>query len=230
MEDDETLPWARRFPLGKIQVGTKVMMELAGMKGRLQSFFVGYITKRCIITMFPIVPEMNRSLLLEHLYKGNTMTVRYIHSGTVLGFTVPIMHVSFTPVPLLFLEYPERIESFNLRKDGRVSCLFPAYVVQDVQDAGVYSGALSDISKSGCSITLPMEKNRVVSVEIDDHLTLRCPLLFASEQAEIVCMVKRINKNSTKVELGLKLIEAPDELLARITSYIEQTIVFVDAD
>lgn len=202
------------------------MMELAGMKGRLQSFFVGYITKRCIITMFPIVPEMNRSLLLEHLYKGNTMTVRYIHSGTVLGFTAPIMHVSFTPLPLLFLEYPERIESFNLRKDGRVSCLFPASVARDAVE---YSGALSDISKSGCSITLPAEENRAVSVEIDDHLTLRCPLLFAAEQAEIVCMVKRINKNSAKVELGLKFIEAPDELLARIANYIEQTIVFMDA-
>ena len=202
------------------------MIELAGLKFKLHSFFVGYIKKRCVITIIPMVPEVNRPILLEHLYKGNIMTVRYIHSGTVLGFSTPITHVSFTPFPLLFLEYPEHIESFNLRKDGRVTCLFPATVVHD---ATTYSGALSDISKSGCSITLPSRENHDVNVEIDDRITLRCPLLFAADQAEIFCTVKRIIKNGIRVELGLKFTEIPEELLVRITSYIEQTIIFMDA-
>lgn len=212
--------------MSKIEVGTKVMMELAGLKDKLHSFFVGYIKKRCVITIIPMVPEVNRPMLLEHLYKGNMMTIRYIHSGTVLGFSTQIMHVSFTPFPLLFLEYPEHIESFNLRKDGRVACLFPALVVHD---ATSYTGVLSDISKSGCSISLPSGENQAVTVEIDDRLTLRCPLLFAADQAEIFCNIKRINKNGTKVELGLKFTEIPEELLDRITNYIEQTIIFMDA-
>lgn len=210
--------------MNKIVVGNKVMMELAGIKDKLQSFFVGYINKRYVIISFPLVPEVNRPLLLEHLYKGNTMTVRYIHSGTVLGFSTEILHVAFTPYPLLFLKYPERIESFNLRKDDRVDCLFPAMLVL----RGVsLPGALSDISRSGCNIVLP-SSDETQPLEIDDQLLLRCPLLFASDQAEIAGTVKQLSKNGTKVRLGLMFTEVPADLLTRITAYIEQTLMFMD--
>ncbi len=200
------------------------MMELAGIKDKLQSFFVGYISKRCVIISFPLVPDVNRPLLLEHLYKGNTMTVRYIHFGTVLGFTTEILHVAFTPYPLLFLKYPERIESFNLRKDDRVACLFPvSLVLHEV----CLLGGLSDISRSGCNIVLPVN-DQTLSVQIGDQLVLHCPLLFASEQMGIACSVKQLSKNDTKVSLGLMFTEVPADVLARINAYIEQTLMFMD--
>ena len=213
-------------PLSKIDVGTRVMMELAGMKDKLQSFFVGYIKNRCVITIVPQVPEVNRPTLLENLYRGNTITLRYIHSGMVLGFTTEIMHVSFTPLPLLFVKYPEQIESYNLRKDERVGCLFPASVVHEETE---FSGALSDISLSGCGIVLPVNGNQGITVEIDDTLALYCPLLFGSDQAEVPSVVKRIIKSGAKIELGLKFATIPEELRSRINEYIEQTVIFMDA-
>lgn len=211
--------------MSKIEVGTKVVMELAGMKGRLQALFVGYIHKRCVITTIPTVPEVNRALLLEHLYNGNLMTVRYIHSGIVLGFTAKIIHVSFRPFPLLFLEHPEQIESFQLRKDGRVTCLFPAGVTH--KDS-YYWGVLTDISISGCNIVLSASEHQDMDIEIDDHLALSCPLLLGIEHPPTTCVVKRFINNGIKVELGLKYLRVPEELLEKIHSYIEQTIVFTD--
>lgn len=208
----------------KIVVGSKILMELAGIKDKLQSFFVGYINKRCVIISFPLVPEVNRPLMLEHLYKGNMMTIRYIYSGMVLGFSTEIQHVAFTPYPLLFVRYPERIESFNLRKDERVACLFPASLtLHEV----LLHGALSDISVSGCNIVLPID-DETTSVEVGDQLALRCPLLFAADQVEIACTVKLLTKDDTKVRLGLKFTHVPADLLARIKSYIEQTLMFMD--
>lgn len=202
-------------------------MELAGIRDKLQSFFVGYINRRCVITTFPLVPDVNRPMLLEHLYKGNSLTVRYIHSGTVMGFTSEIQHVAFTPYSLLFLKYPGQIESFNLRKDDRVACLFPASVIlNDVS----FPGALSDISRSGCNIALPVSDNHTFSAEIGSQVVLHCPLLFASDQAEISCTVKQLNKNGVKTGLGLMFSHVPDDLLVRINTYIEQTRMFMDAD
>lgn len=201
------------------------MLELAGIKDKLQSFFVGSINKRCVITAFPLVPEVNRPLLLEHLYKGNSITVRYIHSGVVLGFTTEILHVTFTPYSLLFLKFPERIESFNLRKDDRVASMFP---VMAILNNVCLSGALSDISRSGCNIVLPTADGQTFAVEIGGSLALRCPLLFGSEQAEISCTVRQLSKDSTKAKLGLSFSHLPDDLSDRINAHIDQTLMFLD--
>lgn len=213
--------------MGKIVVGKKVLMELAGIRDKLESFFVGYINRRCVITTFPLVPDVNRPMLLEHLYKGNSLTVRYIHSGTVMGFTSEIQHVAFTPYSLLFLKYPGQIESMNLRKDDRVDCLFPATVV--LKSVSI-PGALSDISRSGCNIALPVTEDHTFSAEIGSQVDLHCPLLFASDQAKISCTVKQLNKNTLKIALGLMFSHVPNDLLTLINAYIEQTRMFMDVD
>jgi hypothetical protein len=209
----------------EIEVGGKLMMELTGIPDKLHSFFVGYVKKRVVITMVPLVPDVNRPTLLENLYKGNSVTVRFIRQGTVLGFSTTVAHVAFTPIPLLFLEYPNTIESYNLRKDKRVVCLFPITVVLNGRDQ---SGALSDISKSGGSIVIPIKDDQSGDFTIDDVIHFRCPLLFGDPQAEVPGKIKRVNKNGTKVELGLKFNDIGDDLARRISEYIEQTRYFMD--
>ncbi|GAB6057798.1 flagellar brake protein [Desulfonatronum parangueonense] len=211
--------------MSAIEVGMKVMVELPGMKDKLHTRFVGYINKRCVITMIPVVPEVNRSMLYEHLYKGNSMTVRFIKSGSVLGFATVIQHVSFSPFPLLFLEFPDRIESYNLRKDSRVSCLFP---VKMAIKGVTIQGALLDISKSGCGIGIQGKESQKIPFEIDDVVEVQCSFLFKNENERVECVIKRINKSGSKVELGLKFKQIPESLLSVIHDYIQQMTVFLE--
>jgi c-di-GMP-binding flagellar brake protein YcgR len=210
--------------MSKIEVGTKIVLEITGMSERLHSFFVGYISKRCVITMMPMVP-VNRPLLLEHVYKGNTVTVRYIQSGAVFGFQSSILHFSFTPFPLIFLDYPEHIESHNLRKDRRVSCLFPALAVIQGQE---FQGVLSNISQSGGRAFFPDNGLQNLQINIDDSVTLKCPILFQGPDIAVSSIIKRISKEKERVELGLKFVDIPKEVNDHIAAYIEQTILFVE--
>lgn len=211
--------------MNAIEVGGKLLMDLTGLPNKLHSYFVGYVKARFVITMLPLVPEVNRPTLLEYLYKGNSVTVRFIRQGTVLGFSATVAHVTFTPIPLLFLEYPQNFESYNLRKDNRVVCLFPVTVVIKGREL---SGALSDISKSGGSIVIPINEDQPGLFPIDDVIHFRCPLLFGDPQAQVPGMIKRVSKNGTKVELGLKFNEIKDEPARRISEYIGQTHYFMD--
>ncbi|WP_161946149.1 flagellar brake protein [Desulfonatronum thiosulfatophilum] len=211
--------------MSAIEVGMKVMVELPGMKDKLHTRFVGYINKRCVITTIPLVPEVNRSMLYEHLYKGNAMTVRFIKSGSVLGFATLIQHVSFSPFPLLFLEFPDKIESFNLRKDSRVNCLFP---VAMALNGTTIQGALLDISKSGCGIGIQGEESQKITFEIDDVVRVQCPFLFKSEDERVDCVIKRINKSGSKVDLGLKFNQIPESLLSVIHDYVQQMTMYLD--
>lgn len=211
--------------MGKIEAGTKIVVEISGIEDRLHSFFVGHINKRCVIVMMPMVPEMNRPLLLKHVYKGNMVTVRFIQSGAVFGFQSPILHFSFTPFPLVFLEFPDDIESHNLRKDRRVSCLFPVIAVFNGQE---FHGVLSNISQSGGRVYFQNKAIQSQELSIDDPVKLLCPILFQGKDAGLSCMIKRINKDKERLELGLKFSDVPKDIQQHLATYIEQTILFVE--
>lgn len=210
--------------MNKIEVGVRVIMEVSGYRGKLQSYFVGYIKNRCVITMIPHVSESNRSIFRENLYKGNSVTVRFIHAGTVLGFITDILHVAFTPFPILFLQYPEDIESFNLRKDSRVPCLFPVSIGLNGTEL---SAAMADISKAGCNVNIQSEPEDTPSLNLDDIVSLRCPLLFGDPEVCISCEIKRLDISKERNSMGLKFNNPSEEVAQAITSYIEQTILFV---
>lgn len=211
--------------LSMIEAGTKIVMEINGVPDRLHSFFVGYINKRCVIVMLPMVPEVNRNLLLEHIYTGNRVTVRFIRSGSVLGFQSAITYFFFTPYPLLFLEHPASIESHNLRKDRRVSCLFPVIATWQEKE---YHGVLSNISQSGGRAFFSDNGSREIKLGIDDQLHLKCPILFESRDVAILVTIKRVTTDKEKVELGLKFSQVSEEIDRRINTFIEQTILFAE--
>lgn len=211
--------------MSKIEVGTKILMQIAGMKDRLHSFFVGYIKKRCVIVMMPMVPEMNRSLLLEYVYKGNNVTVRFIQSGAVFGFESAILHFSFSPIPLIFLEYPESIESHNLRKDFRVSCLFPVSATFKGQEL---KGVLANISQSGGQVFFQNITHEGLEMDIDDSLHFKSPSLFLGQDVIVPSIIKRIHKDFNKLELGLKFTGLSAEAAAHIDDYIQQTLLFAE--
>lgn len=211
--------------LNMIEAGTKIVLEINGMPDRLHSFFVGYINKRCVIVMLPMVPEVNRNLLLEHVYTGNRVTVRFIRSGSVFGFQSAITYFSFTPYPLLFLEHPTSIERHNLRKDRRVSCLFPVIATCKEKE---HHGVLSNISQSGGRAFFPGNGSREIKLEIDDQLHLKCPILFESRDVAVLATIKRVSTDKEKVELGLKFSKVAEEIDRRINTFIEQTILFAE--
>lgn len=209
--------------MSKINVGTKILIELSGMSGRLQSSFVGYVNKRFIIVAMPIVPQLNRDLLLANIYTGNSVTVRFIQFGSVFGFESSIVHFFHTPYPLLFLQYPETIETHNLRKQPRVDCLFPVTATFNGQES---SGVLSNISQSGGQIFFLNTSFEGQAINIDDPLTFKCPSLFHSPDASVSSVIKRIHKQNKKMELGLKFVDIQEDMAVQLTEYIEQTILF----
>jgi hypothetical protein len=212
--------------MSKIEVGGKLQMELNGIPDKLHSFFIGYVKLRFVIIAIPLVPDVNRPTLLEYLYKGNAVTVRFIKQGTVLGFKTIVAYVTFTPIPLLFLQYPDNIETYNLRKDDRVVCLFPVTVILNDMEL---VGALSDISKSGCNIVLPVKDVQPGATGLDKTVSFRCPLLFGDPQATAMGMIKQVNRNGKRVELGLKFMGNNADQTRLISDYIEQTRYFMDA-
>lgn len=204
-------------------VGAKMSMELDGLDYKLASSVVGFVKGKFLVTSIPLASGVNRQQLLQHLYNGNGVTVRYLRDGSVMGFKSVILQVLFSPFPLLFLEYPLRVESVNLRKFPRINCFFPAMAhIKEERRASF----ISNVSQAGCCLFIDRTVATSGLLDIDDHFGVECPTLFEVETA-VRCKVQRLGKQRDNVELGAKFMDMTPDIKAKLDVFIRQAVSFV---
>ncbi len=130
--------------------GTKMLLEVGGFEDKLQSHCVGHVRGRFVIVQMPVLTETRREAFYQLLYPDAGVIARYLHEGTVIGFSVRIIRWIQVPFPLVFLTYPARLESYDLRRHRRVACCIP---VEARLEGHALSGMLLDLSLSGCQFS-----------------------------------------------------------------------------
>ena len=130
--------------------GTRMLLEVAGFQDKLASICVGHIRPRFVVTTAPIVPEHNREAVHQMLYPDNTVIVRFLLEGTVMGFSAKIIRSLQVPFPLLFFTYPTRLECLDLRRHRRVPCCIPA---ETEVGTNATPGMIVDLSLTGCQFS-----------------------------------------------------------------------------
>jgi hypothetical protein len=77
-----------------------------------------------------------------------SLKVRYLCSGDVFGFDSTLLRAIEQPDLLVFLSYPEEVESCNVRSQVRVNCYLPVQV--NVPGREPARGAIVNIHQDGC--------------------------------------------------------------------------------
>lgn len=85
--------------------------------------------------------------------------VRYLFCGSVVGYRSEIRKGQFSPEPLLFLSFPNKIEQIVLRRYPRVSVSQPVSLMRVDGASGPawetpLVGTLRDLSVAGCRLVL----------------------------------------------------------------------------
>jgi len=209
----------------EVAVGVKMSLDIRGIDEKLTSVLVGYCRGKYVVSQLPSLAESNKEVLFQHLYAGNPITVRYLDAGAVFGFRCEIIKYLFSPFPLLFLTFPLRVESFNLRRHKRISCLLPVSVCVGETS---YSGLMTDLSLSGCGVGLSIMRKYQPAIGVDDEVRLSCPLFGENGDSTLNCQIKRAAADAGKLELGLKFTVLPENSRQSILSYIQSAAVILD--
>ncbi len=183
-----------------IDAGTKLLMELTGLSVRMYSYFIGMIKGRYILTQLPISNEHSKEQIFQFLYPQNKVTVRYIQDGAALGFTCELIKYIMAPFPMLFLSFPPKIETYELRKHRRLNCLFQASTLIGDQP---FKSMITDLSHSGCQVIIPTDGNDHQFI-VDDVIRLHCTALLSENGSAIEGRVMRVQKSDQKYSIGLK--------------------------
>ena len=97
------------------------------------------------------------------ILQGTPCTVSYLHDGKLVGYRTEIRDTVTSPIPLLFIAFPQTVEEMHLRKYARVSSSEPALLMRtdnkpnktsSIPASDYAGGMVKDLSVGGCSVAL----------------------------------------------------------------------------
>jgi len=202
-----------------ITPGTQLLVTLAGLDERLKTSFVGL--ERGRFFMFKTPQGSSRNGVYDYLYAGNQLRVSYLFEGNIWGFASRIQAYTATPHPLVFTDFPQAIESHNLRKEQRIECYFP---VQVTIGGSAHQAMIVDLSLNGCSLTMP-ENCVGDGPRPGEEITIESPLFGAQGEARIQAEVRRAScDGKTHLNLGLTFRRLDPGVDSWIKDYIAQVL------
>ncbi len=184
-----------------MEIGTILKIEIDGTKSRMTSELIGVEEGEYLIIKMPSAQIMGN---LSHLlYKGNSIIIRYLHKGTIFGFKSHISHFITNPAKLIFIEYPKRIESHDLRAHKRLDCHLPADV--RIMDSEIVEGTITDVSKEGCHLII--EKAKVegsLILQVGNEIGVSFQLPGVTKKLTVTGEQKNIKKDRDSVSIGIE--------------------------
>jgi c-di-GMP-binding flagellar brake protein YcgR len=141
-----------------VGLSLKISLTLNGQKAMYGSTLLGWKEHAWLVCEWPSQLEHS-----AEISAGAPCTVSYLLDGRLVGYRTELRELILSPVPLLFIAFPQTVEQMHLRKNARVSSSEPALLTRADYDPAVVSmvspsdyagGLVKDLSLGGCSIAL----------------------------------------------------------------------------
>ncbi len=182
----------------------------------MTSELIGVETGKYLVIKMPSVQFMGN--LSNLLYKGNSIIIRYLHKGTIFGFKSHISHFITNPAKLIFIKYPKRIESHDLRAHKRLDCYLPADV--RIMDNTIV-GTITDISREGCRFIIERAKvENSLILQIGNEIGISFQLPGAKEMLTVTAIQKNLEKGNDNIGIGVEFSNMDIEVQERLYDFL----------
>lgn len=199
-----------------IELGTQLQLEIGGVASRFKSNLVGIEPGEYLIIKTPTAAASDS--IKKKLFRGNEIIVRYLYKGTVFGFQSQLIEATFTPISLLYVEYPKIIENHDLRSQERIDCFLPSKI--KIRDEEI-QGTILDINERGCRCLIKALKGETLpSVQVDEQVTLKCQFPGVGDEKVVSGKVRNISCDEHETALGIEFHEITPEVQKVIAQYI----------
>jgi PilZ domain. len=187
-----------------LNLGTTFRLQIEGAKRRLSSELIGIDDGRYLIIKMPPLHTMENVSNL--LIKGNEITAKYMYKGTMFGFQSPIIDLIHKPFKLVFIKYPEKIDSYDVRGYKRVECFLPANIKIAEH---IIEGCITDISRAGCLFVIetPEHESRVNVLELSKEVRIGFNLPGIAEELSVDAKQKSFKKDTEGTSIGIEFIK-----------------------
>ncbi len=186
--------------LGKrvfIELGTHLQLEMKELKLSLKSELVGMEVGEYLIT------RLNNSEDVQaKLYEGCEVVAKYLHQHAVFGFQSKIISLISKPENIVFIEYPDKIESVNIRTSHRIDCFLPILVEIGFNTV---DGVMLNINNEGCCLSIK-------GLKIMDEQTLEKIVIHVHDKVtkkdfSLLGNIRSLRESNGEMNLGIEFDE-----------------------
>jgi c-di-GMP-binding flagellar brake protein YcgR len=149
------------------------------------------------------------------LKSNDTCTIRFLKDGVAYGFKSRVISVQFYPFPLMFIKYPDKIETLQLRVAPRFRVERPAKIF-DATGVMLSEAVLVDISSGGCRLKLPTQNG----MEFAPGVNYSISFTFVEREFRIDCVVRRLERDGEPQYLGMQFINMNEHITGSLTTLL----------
>ncbi|MFH1135210.1 MAG: flagellar brake protein [Pseudomonadota bacterium] len=193
--------------------GTPAAIEVHDyVKTKFSTFFRGYKNKNFIMADHP-----RRDGLLLPIQDETKCIVRFIHEGEIIGFNSRIAVTVPRPFPLMFITFPETVETSRLRKYLRFPVSIPVFLTRrnfPGEDESPPQSLALNLSHGGCLV----ESRQAFNVGENILMTLMLPEMGRVENVEVE--VRRCDKKGEFNLVGLQFYDFLDDGYQEVKAYL----------
>ncbi|MBN1932776.1 MAG: flagellar brake protein [Desulfobacterales bacterium] len=204
-----------------VELSSPLSIQIEGMEGHFKSILVGLVPQEYLIIRMP-------SFFLDQiqLHEGKHLTVQYQSLGKIYGFSSNIIALVVKPYPLIFLSYPETVDSLLRRKNPRVSCYIPAIANLDKTEL---KGVISDISRNGCKFTIKVPSIlQLQQILVVNDVKLSFPLYGMQGMQNFQGKVRNTTQERERIAWGIEFEKLDTEISNSIEAYIDRMAEYTE--
>lgn len=204
-----------------LELGTAAMINFDRAQTPIKAVYVGMERGSYIILRCPTGVGVH-----DFLFEGNRAVVKYVSKGQVFGFKSKVMGYMFKKrLILVVMEYPDLVETHDLRGERRIEYLTPARLSTATHTV---EGFVVDISTSGCKfVSDEPGADNINFIELK-HVNLSFQLVGREGMYSFGCEVKNIRNEKKTISLGLMFSRVDAEAIQGVKEYVEQVSLFME--
>lgn len=218
MVQDHT-PGVEPIPsLERVRAGSNLMVEMEGEYGQHRCTLLGLMPREYLVIT---LPEISGAVWL--LNPGFSLVVRLLDQGVVYGFRTKVLgkHV-MDKVRLAFLDWPEELETHQLRKQERLQSYFPAKMTTD---QGSWAGVVTDLSPGGFQFQGRAENTPLPQPPSGgQEVSLECRLVGLAGAHTVQCEVRNLRQEGAGLVTGLAFSQNEGALPRVIAAYVQEVL------
>jgi hypothetical protein len=190
-----------------LKVGLPLQLVIGSGQGKVNcgSTLLGWKERAWLICEWPF--HFGQAVPCE---TGTPCLVRSMVAGKLVAYESEVCMAQMSPLPLLYLAFPRRIEEIHLRKDVRVPSNEPLLLMQGARGnatlalpngAAPIGGLLQDLSLSGCRVILQRPRADVMP---GATVHLEFELIGIGRIAHLAGAIKNIAERDGALFLGIE--------------------------
>ena len=203
-----------------MDINTVLQVEAQGHSSRLKSHLVGKEEGRYLIIKIPVLENSE-----DIFVKDKELVVRYVHQGSIFGFRSSIMFALPGHFNVAFVQFPKKIEDYNLRSFKRFDCYLPVRleVMTSHQDRQLrFQGVIGDISKGGCKATVDLKELEWVKEPLKIKSVVEMFISLPGVEGELLLQgaVRSMSQDSEALSLGIQFVDLGSRTQAQLNKFI----------